>query len=62
MNATIEAYNQKGKILFVVQPCQPGTGPTTGNPCTPAGSPIVLQGTWSKVTKQPKLVVPTPPA
>ena len=61
VNATIEAYNQKGKILFIVQPCGAGTGPTTGQPCQPGGSPIVLQGTWSKVTTRPKLVVPTPP-
>jgi hypothetical protein len=61
VNATIDAYNQKGKILFVVQPCGAGTGPTTGSPCSPAGSPIVLQGTWSKVTTKPTLVVPTPP-
>ena len=61
VNATIEAYNQKGKILFIVQPCESGTGPTTGTDCRPAGSPIVLQGTWSKVTTKPTLVVPTPP-
>ena len=61
VNATIDAYNQKGKILFVVQPCGSGTGPTTSSPCQPAGSPIVLQGTWSKVTTKPTLVVPTPP-
>ena len=61
VNATIEAYNQKGKILFIVQPCGAGTGPTTNRECEPGGSPIVLQGTWSKVTTQPKLVVPTPP-
>jgi hypothetical protein len=61
VNATIEAFNQKGKILFVVQPCQTGTGPTTGTPCAPAGSPILLQGTWSKVATRPTLVVPTPP-
>lgn len=60
VNATIEAYNQKGKILFIVQPCGTGTGPTTGNDCQPAGSPIVLQGKWSKVATKPKLVVPTP--
>jgi hypothetical protein len=61
VNATIEAFNQKGKILFIVQPCGSGTGPTTGRDCEPAGSPIVLQGTWSNVTTKPKLVVPTPP-
>ena len=61
VNATIEAFNQKGKILFVVQPCQTGTGPTTGTPCAPAGSPILLQGTWSKVATRPTLTVPTPP-
>ena len=61
VNATIDAYNQKGKILFVVQPCGAGTGPTTSRPCEPAGSPIVLQGTWSKVTTKPTLTVPTPP-
>ena len=61
VNATIEAYNQKGKILFIVQPCGAGTGPTTGTPCAPAGSPIVLEGTWSKVATKPTLVVPTPP-
>ena len=61
VNATIDAFNQKGKILFIVQPCGAGTGPTTGSPCSPAGSPIVLQGTWSKVDTKPTLVVPTPP-
>ena len=61
VNATIEAFNQKGKILFVVQPCQTGTGPTTGTDCAPAGSPILLQGTWSKVLTKPTLTVPTPP-
>ena len=61
LNGTIDAYNQKGKILFVVQPCAPGTGPTTDSPCAPAGSRVVLQGTWSKVTTRPTLVVPTPP-
>lgn len=61
VNATIEAYNQKNKILFIVQPCGGGTGPTTGEPCAPAGSPIVLQGKWSKIATRPKLVVPTPP-
>lgn len=61
VNATIDAYNQKGKILFVVQPCGAGTGPTTSRDCQPAGSPIVLQGTWSKVKTRPTLVVPTPP-
>ncbi len=60
VNATIEAYNQKNKILFIVQPCGSGTGPTTNQECQPAGSPIVLQGTWSKVNTKPKLVVPTP--
>ena len=61
VNATIEAYNQRGKILFIVQPCGAGTGPTTSQPCAPAGSPIVLQGRWSKVATRPTLVVPTPP-
>jgi len=61
VNATIEAFNQKGKILFVIQPCGTGTGPTTDTECAPAGDPIVLQGEWSKVTSQPTLVVPTPP-
>ena len=61
VNATIEAFNQKGKILFVVQPCRTGTGPTTGTPCDPAGSPILLQGTWSKVATRPTLTVVTPP-
>jgi hypothetical protein len=61
VNATIDAFNQKGKILFIVQPCGGGTGPTTSRPCEPAGSPIVLQGTWSNVKRKPKLVVPTPP-
>lgn len=60
VNATIEAFNQKGKILFIVQPCGTGTGPTTGTDCAPAGPPIVLQGTWKNVAKQPKLIVPTP--
>ena len=61
VNATIEAFNQKSGILFVVQPCGSGTGPTTGKDCEPAGSPIVLEGKWSKVNTKPTLVVPTPP-
>ena len=60
LNATIDAFNKKTTILMIVQPCAPGTGPTSGQDCQPAGDPTTLEGTWSKVTTQPKLAVPTP--
>lgn len=61
--APIEAFNRKKGILFLVKPCQPGTGPTKPAPCTPIpGATIVLEGGWSKVTTQPTLRVPTPDA
>jgi hypothetical protein len=61
--APIEAFNQKKGILFVVRPCSPGTGPGKGSPCAeiPAGT-VVLVGSWSNVTTQPTLRVPTPAA
>jgi hypothetical protein len=62
LNATIDAYNQKTRIVFVVQPCGLGTGPTTGRSCAPAGSVIVLVGKWRGVNRSPRLIVPTPPA
>lgn len=60
LNATIEGYNQKRGILFVVQTCGANTGPSSGRPCEPAGPPNVLEGKWSKPATAPKLVVPTP--
>ena len=62
LNATIDAFNKKSTILMIVQPCGPGTGPTSGQDCEPAGDPTVLEGKWSKVATQPKLAVPTPPS
>jgi len=61
-NATIDAFNQKTGIVFVVQPCAPGTGPTSGRTCAAAGSVIVLVGKWRGLKRAPRLVVPTPPA
>jgi hypothetical protein len=60
LNATIEAFNKKSSLLLIVQPCGPGTGPTTNEECDPAGDPTVLEGKWSKVASHPKLAVPTP--
>ncbi len=60
LNATIEAFNTKSSLLLVVQPCAPGTGPTSGQDCQPAGDPTVLEGTWSKAATKPTLTVPTP--
>jgi hypothetical protein len=60
VNATIEAFNRKSGILFIVQPCGSGTGPGTGQPCSPAGSQIVLEGKWSKTNSKPTLAVKTP--
>lgn len=60
LNSTIDAFNKKSTILFIIQPCETNTGPTTDKECAPAGSTIVLEGTWSNTAKQPKLVVPTP--
>ena len=62
LNATIDAFNQKSGIVFVVQPCGVNTGPTTGRRCDPAGSVIVLFGKWRGLKKAPRLVVQTPPA
>ena len=62
VNATIDAYNQKRGIVFLVQPCGAGTGPTTGNRCAPAGSVIVLVGRWRKAMRAPRLIVRTPPS
>ena len=60
LNATIEAFNTKSSLLLIVQPCAPGTGPSSGQDCDPAGDPTVLEGTWSKVATKPTLTVPTP--
>jgi hypothetical protein len=60
LNATIDGFNQKSGILFVVQTCGEGTGPSSGRDCAPAGPPNVLEGKWSKVTTRPTLTVPTP--
>jgi len=61
--APIHAYNRKSGILFVVDPCSPGTGPGKDKPCEPIpGGRVVLEGKWSKVTTLPTLTVPTPPA
>lgn len=60
LNATIDAFNKKKTILFVVQTCGQNTGPTSGKPCDPAGPPNVLEGRWSKVSTRPTLTVPTP--
>ena len=62
LNATIDAYNQKKQLVFVVQPCGVGTGPTTDRRCAAAGSVIVLVGKWREVNRAPRLIVPTPPA
>ena len=60
--STIEAFNRKNAILFVVRPCSDGTGPGTGTPCSPiGGATIVLEGTWANIRTQPTLTVPTPP-
>ena len=60
--STIEAFNRKNAILFVVRPCSDGTGPSTGEACKPIpGATIVLEGKWAKITTQPTLTVPTPP-
>lgn len=62
---TIQAYNQKKGILFVVRPCAVGTTRTDAEDgsCTfIGGNPIVLVGTWSKVNTRPTLTVPTPQA
>jgi hypothetical protein len=62
--APIEAYNLKNGILFIIRPCQPGTGPGQPNStCTPIpASTIALVGEWSKVNTRPTLNVPTPEA
>jgi hypothetical protein len=61
--STIEAFNVKNGILFVVDPCTEGTGPGTGSPCTPIPSArVVLVGNWRKVNTRPTLTVVTPPA
>jgi hypothetical protein len=62
INATIDAYNKSRQIIFVVQPCGPGSGPTTGRRCAPAGSVIVLVGRWRNTSRAPRLIVRTPPA
>ena len=59
--APIEAFNLKRGILFVVDPCSPGTGPGKGGDCQPIpGGRVVLIGSWSKVNTRPTLKVPTP--
>lgn len=60
LNADIKAYNKKNGIFFLIQPCQAGTGPTSGNPCTPLGNPFVLEGKYSRVNGVVRLAVPTP--
>ena len=63
LNAVIEVFNTKRKLLIVVQACAPGTGPTPDNPdapCDEAGTPQVIEGNWSKVATRPKLSIPTP--
>lgn len=61
--STIKAFNVKNGIMFVVDPCTDGTGPGTTKDCVPIpAARIVLIGTWTKVTTQPTLTVPTPPA
>jgi uncharacterized membrane protein len=61
--APIEAFNLKRGILFVIDPCSPGTGPGTGADCAPIpGGRVVLEGTWRKVETRPTLRVPTPAA
>lgn len=58
----IEAFNQPNKLLMVVKPCAPNTGPGKPAPCNEIpNATIVLVGDWTKVTKQPTLTVPTPP-
>jgi hypothetical protein len=60
LNAEVEAFNQKSKLLLVVQVCGTDSGPTTGNPCEPAGTPQVFEGKWSKVATKPTVAIPTP--
>ena len=61
--APIEAFNLRRGILFVIDPCSPGTGPGMGAPCTPIpGGRVVLEGAWSKVNRRPTLRVETPAA
>jgi hypothetical protein len=61
--APIKAYNRKNAIVFVVDPCQPDTGPGKGKPCQPIpGGRVVLEGKWTKIATQPTLTVNTPPA
>ncbi|HYH57929.1 MAG TPA: hypothetical protein VD790_01740 [Thermoleophilaceae bacterium] len=60
INATIDAFNKKKSILFVIQPCGVGTGPSTGTDCQLGLDPIVLEGQWKNVDKAPKLIVKTP--
>ena len=55
VNTTIDAYNQKRRIVFVAQPCGVGTGPTSGRR-QPAGSAIVLVGRWRGVRRSPPIV------
>jgi hypothetical protein len=60
LNATIKAYNKKAGIFFLVQPCQPGTGPTSGKECVPLGDAFVLDGKYTRKDGIVRLAVPTP--
>jgi hypothetical protein len=62
LTGTIEIFNTKTDLILVVTTCTPGTGPGTSSDCVPAGQPVALTGEWSKVAKQPRLFVETPPA
>lgn len=62
--ATIDAYNKKNGIFFLIQPCFEGTGPGQADPkCSPLGNPFVLEGKLGYADRkktQPRLIVPTP--
>jgi len=62
LTGTMEIFNTKTDLILVVTTCAPGSGPGTTNDCVPAGQRVVLTGEWSKVAKQPRLFVETPPA
>jgi len=60
LNADIKAYNKTKGIFFLIQPCTPGTGPTSGKPCSPLGDAFVLEGKYKVVSGVVRLLVPTP--
>ena len=60
LNADIKAYNKKNGIFFLIQPCQPGTGPTSGKECVPLADAFVLEGKYERSNGVTRLIVPTP--